>query len=72
MQKCPIGKNVISFAFKEKFMFMYKIGFWSRFWLFFCRGCFCMQKRFAEVQNDVYFVVLFGYVDFEAAFTVGE
>jgi hypothetical protein len=31
-----------------------------------------MQKRFTEVQNDIDFVILFGYVDFEAAFTVGE
>ena len=31
-----------------------------------------MQKRFAGVQDDVDFVVLFGYVDFEAAFTVRE
>jgi hypothetical protein len=29
-----------------------------------------MRKRFTEVQNDVDFVVLFDYVDFEAAFTV--
>jgi len=31
-----------------------------------------MQKRFYGVQNDEDFVVLLGYVDFEALVTVGD
>jgi hypothetical protein len=72
MQKCPIGKIVVAKILKEKDKIMYKFGFKTHFWLCFSGGYFCMQKRFAGVQNDVDFVVLFGYVDFEAAFTVRE
>ena len=61
---------MIAKILKEKDDFMYKFRFITGFWSCFSGGFFRMRKRFTEVQNDIDFVVLFDYVDFEATFTV--